>query len=32
MLQIDLEAFKEKYSLSYKFEILENSSNLNDEK
>lgn len=32
MLQIDFEAFKEKYSLAYKFEILENSSNLNDEK
>lgn len=32
MLQIDLEAFKEKYSLAYKFEILENSANLNDEK
>lgn len=31
MLQIDLEAFKKKYSLAYKFEILENSSNLNDE-
>lgn len=32
MLQIDFEAFNEKYSLAYKFEMLENSSNLNDEK
>lgn len=32
MLQIYFEACKEKYSLAYKFEILENGSNLNDEK
>lgn len=32
MLQIDLEEFKEKHSLAYTFEILENGSNLNDAK
>lgn len=32
MLQIDFEEFKDKHSLAYKFEMLENGSNLNDEK